>query len=81
MLNRSTSRQIPAPPTVYRGYIPALAAAARRITWAFTMQPANPPGCAPGPLQLASYTADANGNLNTNQYIREHASHLSCKSL
>jgi len=28
-------------------------------------QPANPPGCASGPVQLAVYTADASGNLNT----------------
>ena len=55
----------PTPPQGVRGYIPALAAADPTNHVAFTMQPANPPGCAPGPLQLASYTADANGNLNT----------------
>ena len=56
---------LPPPPKGVRGYIPAWAAADPTNHLAFTMQPANPPGCAPGPLQLASYTADANGNLKT----------------
>jgi hypothetical protein len=29
-------------------------------------QPANPPGCAQGPVQLATYTAASNGNIHTN---------------
>jgi hypothetical protein len=66
MLNRfNVQANFPTPPTGVRAYIPALAAADPTNHVAFTMQPANPPGCAPGPLQLASYTADANGNLNT----------------
>jgi len=56
---------LPSPPKGVRGYIPAWAAADPANHVAFTMQPANPPGCAPGPLQLASYTADSSGNLNT----------------
>jgi hypothetical protein len=56
---------LPTPPAGARGYIPDLAAADPTNHVAFTMEPANPPGCAPGPLQLASYTADANGNLST----------------
>jgi len=61
----SVKYNLPPPPKGVRGYIPALSAADPTNHVAFTMQPANPPGCAPGPLQLASYTADASGNLNT----------------
>src|SRR5258708_3749557 len=56
---------LPTPPPGASRYVQNLAAADPTNHVAFTMQPANPPGCAPGPLQLASYTADANGNLNT----------------
>jgi len=55
----------PTPPAGVRTYLPALAAADPTNHLAFTMVPANPPGCAPGSVQLASYTADANGNLHT----------------
>jgi hypothetical protein len=55
----------PTLPPGIRGYVRALAAADPTNHVAFTMQPANPPGCAPGPLQLASYTADSNGDLTT----------------
>ena len=55
----------PTPPDGVRAYIPALAAADPTNHVAFTLQPANPPGCASNPLQLASYTVDANGNLTT----------------
>jgi hypothetical protein len=61
----SVKYNLPPPPKGVRGYIPALAAADPTDHVAFTMQPADPPGCAAGPLQLASYTADAKGNLNT----------------
>jgi hypothetical protein len=57
---------LPTPPSGVRAYVPAWAAADATNHLAFTMQPANPPGCAAGPLQLASYTADTNGNLHTN---------------
>jgi 6-phosphogluconolactonase (cycloisomerase 2 family) len=56
---------LPPPPSGVHRYVPALAAADPTNHLAFTMQPANPPGCASGPLQLASYTADSNGNLKT----------------
>jgi len=55
----------PPPPKGVSGYIANMSAADPTNHLAFTMQPANPPDCAPGPLQLASYTADANGNLKT----------------
>jgi len=56
---------LPPPPKGVRAYIPVLSAADPTNHVAFIMTPANPPGCAPGPLQLASYTADAKGNLKT----------------
>jgi hypothetical protein len=66
MLNQfNVQANSPIPPNGVSAYIPAWGAADPTNHVAFTMQPANPPGCAPGPLQLASYTADANGNLNT----------------
>lgn len=55
----------PPPPKGVRGYIANMSAADSTDHLAFTMQPANPPDCASGPLQLASYTAEANGNLTT----------------
>jgi len=33
---------------------------------AIVEQPANPPGCANGPVQLATYTVKSNGNIHTN---------------
>jgi hypothetical protein len=56
---------LPTPPSGVSSYLPSQAAADPTNHVAFTMQPANPPGCASGPLQLATYTADAGGNLNT----------------
>jgi 6-phosphogluconolactonase (cycloisomerase 2 family) len=55
----------PPPPAGVRAYVPNMSAADATNHLAITMQPANPPGCASGPLQLASYTADASGNLKT----------------
>lgn len=55
----------PPPPKGVSGYIANMSAADPTDHLAFTMQPANPPDCASGPLQLASYTADASGNLKT----------------
>ena len=65
LTNFEVHANFPTPPSGIRTYVPSLAAADPTNHVAFTMQPANPPGCAPGPMQLASYTADANGNLNT----------------
>ena len=56
----------PTPPPGVRVYYPDLTVADPSNNLAFLEQPANPPGCAPGPIQIAVYTADANGNLNTN---------------
>ena len=55
----------PPPPNGVSGYIANMSAADPTNHLAFTMQPANPPDCASGPLQLASYTADSSGNLRT----------------
>jgi hypothetical protein len=55
----------PAPPSGATAYVPALAAADPSNHIAFTEQPANPPGCANGPLQLATYTVGSNGDLTT----------------
>jgi hypothetical protein len=55
----------PAPPQGVSGYYPDFAVADPTNNLAVLEQPVNPPGCAAGPLQIAVYTADANGNLNT----------------
>jgi hypothetical protein len=59
------SNNLPAPPPNVSRYVPNLAAADPTNHVVFTEQPANPPGCAPGPLQLATYTVDSQGNLTT----------------
>lgn len=56
----------PTPPPGVRIYYPDLTAADSDGNLAFLEQPANPPGCADGPLQIAVYTVDANGDINTN---------------
>ncbi|MGB7586045.1 MAG: hypothetical protein WBM11_14475 [Terriglobales bacterium] len=56
----------PQPPPGVRVYYPDLIVADPNNNLAVLEQPANPPGCAPGPVQIAVYTADASGNLNTN---------------
>ncbi|MGH9501194.1 MAG: hypothetical protein ACRD3L_18795 [Terriglobales bacterium] len=56
---------VPKPPPGVRVYYPDLTVADPNNNLAFLEQPANPPGCAPGPLQIAVYTADANGNIHT----------------
>jgi hypothetical protein len=65
LTNFNVKANYPPPPKGVRGYIANMSAADPANHLAFTMQPANPPDCAPGPLQLASYTADAIGNLKT----------------
>ena len=55
----------PTPPPGVGIYYPDLAVADPTNHVAVIEQPANPPGCAPGALQVAVYTADASGNLNT----------------
>jgi hypothetical protein len=61
----SMTSNLPTAPEGVSRYVPSLAAADPTDHVAFLMQPANPPGCAPGPLQLANYTVDASGNLST----------------
>ena len=56
---------LPAPPSNFTRYIPDIGAADPTNHVAFVMFPGMPPGCVNAPLQLASYTADAQGNLTT----------------
>ena len=56
---------LPTPPSTFSTYLPNQAAADPTNHVAFSMAPADPPGCASGPLQLATYTVDASGNLDT----------------
>ena len=61
----------PTPPPRVRIYYPDLTVANSKSNLAYLEQPANPPGCAAGPLQIAVYTADANGNINTNSTYKD----------
>ncbi len=61
----------PTPPPGVRIYYPDLTVADPSNNLAFLEQPANPPGCASGPLQIAVYTADSSGNLNTNSTYKD----------
>ena len=61
----------PTPPPGVRIYYPDLTVADNKSNLAFLEQPANPPGCASGPLQIAVYTADAKGNLHTNSSYKD----------
>ena len=55
----------PKPPAHIRAYIPYLGAADPTNHVAFAEIPANPPGCAAAPVQLATYTVNADGSLIT----------------
>ena len=61
----------PTPPPGVRIYYPDLAVADALNHVAILEQPANPPGCANGPLQLAVYTADAQGNIHTKSTYKD----------
>ena len=61
----------PTPPPGVRIYYPDLTVADRKSNLAFLEQPANPPGCAAGPLQIAVYTAEANGNIHTKSTYKD----------
>ena|SRR5579863_4731472 len=52
-------------PNGVSGYVPDLVAADPSNNLAVLEQPANPPDCAAGPLQLATYTASSSGELST----------------
>ncbi len=56
---------LPAPPDGYRIYIPTFAAADPFNHVAMTLWASNPPGCSSANQQIASFTADSNGNLTT----------------
>lgn len=56
---------MPAPPDGYRIYIPEMVSADPTDHVAFVLQAANPPGCQNNFPQLASFTADNEGNLTT----------------
>lgn len=55
----------PKPPARIRAYIPYLGVADPTNHVAFAEIPANPPGCASAPVQLATYTVNSNGSLTT----------------
>lgn len=55
----------PEPAPSFRRYVPYLVAADTTNHVAITETPANPPDCLNRPVQLATYTADAYGNLTT----------------
>ncbi len=67
LLNASNATTtLPAAPPNYRIYIPTFAAADSSNHIAITLLAANPPGCDAGVnAQIASFTADASGNLTT----------------
>ena len=56
---------LPTPPPGVSIYYPDLAVTDHANHVAILEQPTNAPECASGPVQLAVYTADASGNLNT----------------
>lgn len=55
----------PTPPPGARGFVPDMVTTDPTNHVAVAEQPANPPGCASGPIQLATYSADSSGNLTT----------------
>jgi hypothetical protein len=57
---------LPTPPPGVALYYPDLLVADSNSNLAFLEQPTNAPQCAAGPLQIAVYTAAANGNIHTN---------------
>jgi 6-phosphogluconolactonase (cycloisomerase 2 family) len=61
----------PTPPPGVSTYYPDLAVADATNHLAIIEQPANPPGCANGPLQLATYTVKSNGNIHTNSTYKD----------
>ena len=65
LVSSNTNYNLPAPPPQFTRYIPDIGAADPTNHVAFVMFPGEPPGCTSAPLQLASYTADASGNLST----------------
>jgi len=67
----NTQFNVPKPPPGVHVYYPDLTVADPNNNLAFLEQPTNAPDCAAGPLQIAVYTADANGNLHTNSTYKD----------
>jgi hypothetical protein len=61
----AVSAPLPAPPSGYSIYVPEFAAADPANHVAIAMQANNPPGCSTEPIQIGSFTANAQGNLST----------------
>jgi hypothetical protein len=62
---------VPKPPPGVRVYYPDLTVADPTNNLAFLEQPANPPGCAPGPIQIAVYTVGPKGNIHTDSTYKD----------
>jgi hypothetical protein len=69
---------LPTPPPGFRTYIPTFAAADAAGHIAITLLRANPPGCTEDErVQIAAFTAEANGNLTTtNTYATMHTASI-----
>jgi hypothetical protein len=67
----NTQFNVPKPPPGVVVYYPDLLVADPNNHLAFLEQPANPPGCAPGPVQIAVYTVGSNGNIHTNSTYKD----------
>jgi hypothetical protein len=65
LVNAGGLGNYPVPAATFRRYVPELVAADPTDHVAVLVQPANPPGCATGSLQIATYTANLSGNLYT----------------
>jgi hypothetical protein len=66
LADANISTTLPAPPPDYRIYIPTFVATDSSNHVAIALLPGNPPGCTTEErVQIASFTADANGNLTT----------------
>jgi hypothetical protein len=60
------AKNSPTPPSGTRAFIESFAVTDPTNHLAVAVQPANPPGCTSGPMQLATYTADAStGEVST----------------
>lgn len=65
LVNAGGLGNYPVPAATFRRYVPELVAADPTDHVAVLVQPANPPGCATGQLQIATYTANSSGSLYT----------------
>ena len=65
LISAGALANLPTPPPEFHRYVPDLIAADPTQNLAVLMQPANPPGCAAGALQLATYTVNSSGVIRT----------------